>query len=321
MKNVQRRSVLFLIDVEPDDRKTHAGAGGWEGSRIGLEHLQHFRRQLEDRTRVRVEFNWFLRADPQIGKTWGKTHWVAEACPQLLKTIGDNGDYCGIHPHLWRWNERRREWFNDLNDPEWTEECLHASIEAFRRIFNRPPGACRFGDRWLNQQAVDLMQASGIHYDLTIEPGFPDEAIFDDPYATGRLPDYRNAPREPYQPSPGNFMIPDRGEANRSSLWMVPLTTTPPTWRLMRRPPYLLKASRPPNLSLRSAYVWPHLQTQLNFATDVPLTMVVRSGDLATGHFLDNFLRTTRQLVKHPALQECEFTNPATAVARWRALR
>ncbi|ULA62714.1 MAG: hypothetical protein LZF86_50094 [Nitrospira sp.] len=321
MKNTQRRSILFLIDVEPDDRKTHAGAGGWEGSRIGLEHLQLFRRQLEDQTRVRVEFNWFLRADPQIEKTWGTAHWVAEACPQLLKTIEDHGDSCGIHPHLWRWNARRREWFNDLDDPAWTKECLHASIEAFQKIFHRPPDACRFGDRWLNQHAVDLMQTSGIRYDLTIEPGFPEEKIFDDSHATGRLPDYRNVPREPYQPLPGNFMVPAPGKANQHSLWMLPLTTTPPTWRPMRTPPYVRKASRSPNLSLRSTYVWPHLRAQLNIATDVPLTMVVRSGDLAAGHFLNNFLQTARHFVKHPALPACEFTNPATAIAKWRALR
>ena len=317
----RRRSVLFLIDVEPDARKTCGGSGGWEGSQKALGYLQDFRRQLEDQTRVQVEFNWFLRADPQIRKTWGKTDQVADACPQLLRLIVDQGDCCGIHPHLWRWNERRGEWFNDLNDPEWMAECLQASIEAFRGMFHRSPEACRFGDRWLNQHAVDLMQASGIRYDLTIEPGLPDEAIFDDPHATGRLPDYRGTPREPYQPSPENFMVPAHGPANHGSLWMVPLTTTPPVWRLIRRPPYLLKASRSPNLSLRSTYVWTHLRTQLDLVTDVPLTMVVRSGDLATSHFLGNFLETTRQLVKHPALPGCEFTNPATAIARWRASR
>jgi hypothetical protein len=55
--------------------------------------------------------------------------------------------------------------------------------------------------------------------------------------------------------------------------------------------------------------------------TDVPLTMVVRTGDLAAGRFLDNYLRTTGELLRHPALPRCEFTNPAEAVARWQASR
>lgn len=321
VKKAERRSVLLLIDVEPDVRKTRGGAGGWDGSRKALRYLEDFRRQLEDHICIRAEFNWFLRADPQIRETWGMADWVAVACPQLLRTIEDHGDFCGIHPHLWRWSRRLGEWFNELNDPEWTAECLQTSSEAFRRIFHRPPEACRFGDRWLNQNAVELMKASGICYDLTLEPGLPDEPIFDDPHATGRLPDCRDTPREPYQPSPENFLAPQRGETNRSSLWMVPLSTTPPAWRLMRRPPYLLKASRSPNLSLRSSYVWPHLRTQLDLITNVPMTMVVRTGDLASEHFLRNFLRTTRQFLTHPTLAVCEFTNPATAVAKWRASR
>jgi len=319
--NSDRRSVLLLIDVEPDVRKPRGDSGGWRGTQKALRHIEDLRRQLEDQMRVRVEFNWFLRADPQIRKIWGKADWVAEACPQLLRTIEDHDDYCGIHQHLSRWSPQRGEWFNELNDPKWTAECLQTSLEAFRGIFHRAAEACRFGDRWLNQNAVELMEASGIRYDLTVEPGLPDEPVFDDPHATGRLPDYRGTPREPYQPSPGNFLVPEGGEKNGSAFWMVPLSTTQPVWRLMRRPPYLLKASRPPNLSLRSSYVWPHLRTQLDLITNVPLTMVVRSGDLATGHFLRNFLRTTRQLVKHPGLAACEFTNPATAVAKWRASR
>ncbi len=314
-----KRPVLLLIDVEPDDRKT--SSGGWNGSSEGLRHIEDLRRRLEDRTAARVELNWFLRADPQIQKTWGKAGHVVDACPGVLKTITDHGDSCGIHPHLWRWNARRGQWFNELNDPEWTKECLRISVETFRGIFGSSPEICRFGDRWLDQGAVESMQRLGIRYDLTIEPGLPDEPIFDDPHATDWLPDYRGAPREPYRPSAGNFLAADPGETNRDSLWMVPLSTTLPAWRLVRRPPYLLKASRSPNLSMPSSYVWPHLRSQLDLETKAPLSAVVRSGDLANERFLGSFLQTTRELVKHPSLGRCEFTNPAAAIARWRALR
>jgi hypothetical protein len=316
-----RRCVLLLIDVEPDLRKAHGAQGGSEGTQKALSHLAAFRRQLEEVTGIRVEFNWFVRADPQVSKIWGRANWVADACPQLIETIERHGDYCGIHLHLWRWNARRGEWFNEFNDSGWAAECLRVSIGAFQQIFHRPPEACRFGDRWLNQNAVELLQVSGIRFDLTIEPGLPDEPVFDDPHATGWLPDYRAAPREPYRPSSGNFLAPEREAANRSPLWMIPLTTTSPAWRLVRRPPYLLKASRSPNLSLRSSYVWPHLRTQLDLRTSAPLVIVLRTGDLGRGYFVRNFLRTTRQLLKHAALPRCEFTNPPTAVARWEAPR
>lgn len=135
----ERRSIVLLIDVEPDFRRTRGDKEGWEGTRVALPYLAALRQQLAEATGIRVEFNWFLRADPQIAKSWGKASWVAEACPQLIDTIERHGDACGIHPHLWRWNARRREWFTELNDPDWTAECLQTSIEAFRDVFHRPP--------------------------------------------------------------------------------------------------------------------------------------------------------------------------------------
>lgn len=311
------RSILLLIDIEPDPRKTRGNAREWEGSQIALPHLESLRRQFEKCTRKRVSFNWYIRVDPQIEKSWGRADWFTKACPQILGTIKEHGDGCGIHPHLWRWNERHGEWFNDFNDPDWTAECLHTSIQTFCRVFDDSPKSCRFGDRWLNQTAVDLMRACGIRYDLTIEPGLPNEPVFDDPLATGWLPDYRKAPREPYRPSKENFLLPESGETNGSSLWMVPLTTTAPVWKVTRRPlPCLIKASRAPNLALASSYVWPHLRSQLSLQTKLPLVIVIRTGDLAKSPCLQNFLWTTQELAKHAGLADCEFTQPADAIAK-----
>ena len=313
------RSILLLIDLEPDPRKTRGSSGEWEGSHKALPHLEALRRQFQKHTHKPVLFNWFIRADPQIEKSWGRADWVVKACPEIVRTIKEHGDGCGIHPHLWRWDARRGEWFNDFNDLAWIAECLHTSIQAFRRVFDHSPELCRFGDRWLNQKTVELMHASGIRYDLTIEPGLPNRRVFDDPYATGRLPDYREAPREPYRPSKENFLVPEFSEVNDSSLWMVPLTTTAAVWHLIRRPPYLIKASHAPNLALRSSNIWPHLREQLNLETKLPLVIVLRTGDLAISQWFRNFSETTQQLVKHPALADFEFTNVDNAIAECQA--
>jgi len=144
----------------------------------------------------------------------------------------------------------------------------------------------------------------------------PDEPVPGDPLATRRLPDYRGARREPYRPSPANYLTPDPEAEGTCDLWMIPLTTTVPAWRLVRRPPYVVKASRSPNLALGSC--WPHLSTQLELETPVPLVMVFRSGDWSAPRFRRSFLRTTGGLANCPALAGCEFTNPETAIARWR---
>lgn len=83
----ERRSVLFLIDVEPDARKTPDAAGGWEGSESALKYLEDMRSKLEEATGVRVQLNWFLRADPQIERTWGRARIGARQIRLILEWI------------------------------------------------------------------------------------------------------------------------------------------------------------------------------------------------------------------------------------------
>lgn len=264
-----------------------------------------------------VKFNWFIRADPQIAGTWGRAEWVAEACPQSIREIETHDDYRGIHVHTWRWSEPGNGWFTEVKDVAWIEECVATSIEAFRKIFGVPPTANRFGDRWISNDAVEILRRSGILFDLTIEPGLPDMPIHDDPCSTGWLPDFRGAPREPYAPLGNDYMLaaptPDANE-----LWMLPLTTTKPAWRIVRRKPYLVRGSRSPNLVLDHSTVWPNIRAALDKPSHNPVVIVVRSGDLSNRKFLRNFLRTSAELIRHPALRYCELTAADEAIRRWR---
>jgi hypothetical protein len=315
---VRRRPFLFLIDLEPDGRTRLDPRNGWHGLGDALALLGPLRRNLEAATGTRVQFNWFLRCDPQIAKTFGRPDWVADACPQIVEAIASSGDYAGIHVHLWCWDERRNAWYNELNNPSWTKTCLEMSIEAYARTFSRAPEACRFGDRWLNQDAVEQMRASGIRYDLTVEPGLPDTSIPDDPLATGALPDYRRAPRQPYVPSRENYLSPAT-LAGPDDLWEIPLTTTRPMWRMVHKAPWLMKASFAANLALGSSTIWPLIRNQLDNDSAAPISTVFRSGDLATPKLRRNFLANTRELARHPTLARCVFTNPAEAIAYWTA--
>ncbi|HXV17223.1 MAG TPA: hypothetical protein VD758_10615 [Gemmatimonadaceae bacterium] len=310
------RPIVFVIDVEPDDRKTERNKSGWESSEDALNRLEVLRGELETATGREVKYNWFFRCDTQIAETYGRADYVAEACPRVIRAVTERGDAAGIHVHLWRWDNTHSRWFNDFADKDWIAECLTVSIESFQNIFGHRPDIARFGDRWLSQQAVDLMIEAGIRYDITVEPGLPGGGIHDDPYATGALPDYRGAARFPWQPSPGNCLEPSSSRTS-DGLWMIPVSTTRPSWRLVRRAPYFMRASRSPNLALRSSYVWPHLQKELATPSRTPLVTVFRSGDLSNARFRRNFEATTSQLARHPGLQYCEFTDPRGAIAHW----
>lgn len=310
------RPILFVIDVEPDDRHTTPNRSGWESSEAALDKLEVLRGELQTATGRPVKFNWFFRCDTQIEQTFGRADYVAEACPRVLRSVIAHGDAAGIHIHLWRWNEKDSRWFNDFADRQWIADSLDVSLKAFESIFGHPPEMARFGDRWLSQQAVDLMIAAGIRYDLTVEPGLPGGGIHDDSHASGTLPDYRCAPRFPYHPRAGSYLEPS-SQPTQGRLWMIPVSTTPPGWRLVRRSPYILRASRSPNLALSASYVWPHLENELAKPGRAPLVTVFRSGDLSVAKFRRNFDLTTSRLARHPGLKYCEFTDPAGAIAHW----
>jgi hypothetical protein len=261
--------------------------------------------------------NWFLRFDPQIEATFHRRDWVLEACPTLVPWIERYGDFTGIHTHFWNWNSRRRVWFSDFANPAWQAACVESAVEGYRSVFGTRPIASRFGDRWLSSDLIPVLREQGIRYDVTVEPGLPDHPVPDDPAATAWLPDYRRAPRVPYLPSTANFLTPEpnpSGDVLERPLWLVPLTTTDPRWRPVWRFPFVLKASRQPNLVLHPRQLWEHLSREMDRNCAEPLVFVLRSGDLGQPRFLSNFRYIAERLSRHPGLKYCRFRGVDAAV-------
>lgn len=305
------RFVVFAIDVEPDGRMDVRG-DRWQGAGVTLRELTGLRAGIEEVSQARVRFNWFLRFDAQIERTWGRFDWLRVYWPDLLPWLERHRDFTGIHTHFLRWHDRRGRWFSDFADEAWCADCLHGAIEGYRAAFGAGPAASRFGDRWLSNALVAQLRAEGVRYDLTLEPGRPDHPVPSDPLATAATPDYRRAPRVPYRPSATDFLVPARhsaAESSSPSLWLVPLTTTEPAdWGLVRRFPYLLRRSRPFNLVLNPQTLWTHLAREIDRQCAEPLVMVLRSGDLGNPRFLKNYRYVTSRLARHPGLAGCRFT-------------
>jgi hypothetical protein len=165
-----QRCILFAIDVEPDGR-AEVRNDPWTGTAVTLRALIALRSDLEEMCRSPVRFNWFFRFDPQIEQTWGRSDWVLEACPRLIQWVLENRDFTGIHVHFWRCERHHRRWFSDFADSNWTAQCLRTAIAGYHSVFGARPVACRLGDRWMGNGEIKLLQAEGIRYDLTVEPG------------------------------------------------------------------------------------------------------------------------------------------------------
>lgn len=301
------RSLVWLIDVEPDNRGD-VGQDPWEGSRLALPRLEHWRERWQQETGLPVQLNWFPRFDPQIETTFGRTAWLHQHCGGLLETIARQADLAGVHIHFWRWDERRRRWFNEFLDEPWLQQCIGQSVTGFQEAFGERPIAARFGDRWWSPSAAEAVRAAGILYDLSLEPGQPSRPLTDDRYATAMLPDMRNTARQPHVV-----------ETRAGTLWCLPLTMSPGDYWLPQRSfPFLRRATRPFNLVLHPRTLWRQFCDELERQTEEPLVFVVRSGDLRKPAGLDAFEFVLERVTRHPAWRLSRFLRVDTAMERYR---
>ncbi len=220
--------IIICIDIEPDELAIKPyKRKDWRGFRATWKYFKRLRPLLELATKSAARFNWFLRMDPQVAHTYGSADWAAIRYPKLFAEMQHAQDEIGLHLHVWRWDDVEQKWVSDFADQEWIEHCVRQSFYEFERCFKRPCRSFRFGDRWMNNRTVELIECLGARFDLTIEPGRKPEKL---PYPfTGSLPDYTTALRRHYRPSKSDYLQPGDAHSQRD-LWIIPLSTANINW-------------------------------------------------------------------------------------------
>ncbi|MEA2880353.1 MAG: hypothetical protein QOF14_5549 [Hyphomicrobiales bacterium] len=219
-----RLPILLCFDVEPDD-KISEGQADWAGIGPLVALLTRYRPRFEAATGQPCRFSWFLRMDPQVAELHGgRQDWVAVAFERELRILRAAGDEIGLHVHPWK--RTADGWVSEFRDPSWVEHCVRSSFNAYRRAFGTRCRSFRFGDRWMDQRTMRLLNALGACFDLTTEPGqsgFPIPADMDALFLGGR-PDYTDAPRHPYRPSTQDYRVAGRW-LRRMRIMEIPIST------------------------------------------------------------------------------------------------
>lgn len=316
--------VIMCIDVEPHDREIDPlERSDWKG----FEHAYHFFRQLRPRleaaTGARVRFSWFLRMDPQIEHTYGSPTWVVTRYPELIDQLQSDGDELGLHIHAWRWDGIRRKWVADHGNQLWVEQCVRTSFDAFQRALGRPCQSFRFGDRWMNNETMSLVEELGAKFDLSIEPGHKAASgINARELSTGTLPDSRCVPLRPFRPSRTNFREPDplRG----FELRVIPLSTAKPgrptvkqllNIKMMAK--YHVARFKGPsqlNPCINATEFHDMIDTILQDRGDGYLAPVMRVDGFSRPKHRSNLEQNFAHLLSHPLVERFRFVTPATAV-------
>jgi hypothetical protein len=313
---------VLCIDVEPDgffiDRRR---PDPWRGFERAVEYLDAFRRRHARATNQPVRFLWAVRLDPQVAATYGTAEWPLIQYRRQVSSLVAAGDDIGAHTHAYRWRDEidagRGGWVLDQGDQAWIEHSVRMSLDAYHRVFDEPCRSFRFGDRWLNDATVDLLERCGIQYELTIEPGYGPQATYHPsrPH-TGSLPDYRDVRAAPYRPARDDYRRP-AGAGRR--LWMIPMTTAPiqPSWwrRLYARARGL--PMQPVSTALLS-----HTPALFRGVIDaalrssVPhLAIAVRSGAFASPRLRARIDANLRTLCNRDTAGSVRWVTPAEAIA------
>ncbi len=216
--------IIQCIDLEPDCRQLNPRRPlPWVGYQRSYEIFSRWRADWEEVTGSPAHFSWFFRMDPQVEQIYGSATWPVAQYPEIIQDLSRQGDEFGLHVHFFRWEPTLHRWMIDQGNPQWVEHCLRASLAAYQQAFGRKCRSYRGGDAWISQEAVTLLEQSGVAFDLTLEPGQESyRGLKRGESNSGFNPDLQHIPQTPYLPRVANFKEadPERCEG----MWMIPMS-------------------------------------------------------------------------------------------------
>ncbi len=189
------------------------------------------------------------------------------------------------------------------------EHCVRSSVEVFKKTTGKPCDFFRFGERWMSNAAMKLLDDLAVPIDLSLEPGYAGENSFhpEKPF-TGSIPDQRDVPRQAYHPSRENFSRPTSGSA--WNIWEIPLTTVHlrPRFKLWKHPSLVsLNLYRPASQILRT--IRAALDEKRSY-----LSMVLRPDVFLSKNSIQNLDEIFEGLCQHSQASQLRFVSPAEAL-------
>lgn len=315
--------VIMCIDVEPDAREIDPSErSDWDGFIEAYHFFDQLRPKLESATGAPARFSWFLRMDPQIEHTYGSPSWIVTRYPEIFRELIVAGDELGLHTHAWRWDEVSDRWVVEHGNQNWIDHCVRFSFEAFQHAIARPCYSFRFGDHWMNDETMRLVEELGARFDLTLEPGCQRRGNRNSELSTGTLPDYRSVPRHPYRPAIANFK--EVGFTDGRQIQVIPLSTAKPgrptfvrLLNIKRTAKYLLSGLSDPvplNPCIDVQDFSQMMDTIIYRHKDQYLAPVIRVDAFSKQREKHNIERNFDSILNHRLAERFRFVNPATAV-------
>lgn len=214
--------LLVGCDCDPDRPRyggvrydVHHGQQRWRGISEGITALREVLGKIGKTSGIQPKIIFCIRSDLQMKEWYGSAGWMLEEYRSLWRELEDEGHEIAWHPHLWRWSERSRCWYQEVEDAEWIVQCLETGHADFAAKWGKKPFTCHMGWTFHNNISMHAISRLGLRMDFSASPevffpGGPGAAgtVFDN-----RI-DWRGTPQSWYRPSQTDYRRPpEKGEA------------------------------------------------------------------------------------------------------------
>lgn len=224
---MEKIPILICVDSEPNARSVDpTRKSDWTGFEQTFKFFRELRPRLQSASRAPVHFTWFMRMDPQVEYVYGDAGWVVRRYQSILDQLQSDGDDIGLHAHPWQWSDQAKTWIANFGEQAWVNHCLELSFKTFQATMGRPCTLFSFGDHWMNEATLDLLERLGAEFDISTQPGLTISGV-SEPYS-GVWRDYAELPRIPYRPFKRDFTRSSTDEMRQ--IWEIPLSTGSTDW-------------------------------------------------------------------------------------------
>jgi len=137
------------------------------------------------------------------------------------------GDEIGWHPHLWRWSEQRRCWYQEIHDERWMSTCLEKGHSEFLKLA-KDLTSMRSGWSFHSNFTIRKVNDLGLLTDLSALPGLKHSGCADErgSHFINEY-DWSITKDKPYFPSERDYRRPRKGDERSLEILEIPITTAP----------------------------------------------------------------------------------------------
>lgn len=252
-----RLDIVIGCDADPDRHELTGASPSeklqWTGIRNGIPLFKERARTLVDSSGKQPVITWCWRSDEQIAQLEGDAAFIPRVEKTLMESLSRDGDEHAWHAHVWKLNEKTKQWYQESHDSAWQRTMLQSSYLALKDALGESPVSLRTGWTFHNQTTFSTVAALGVQVDFSALPGLRIDPPAVDVKSGANYFDWMQTPFLPFKPDRlDHRKAPVKSADAYESITEVPCTVVPSIFWGMAGGGVLTLKMRDPKILLRT---------------------------------------------------------------------